>query len=66
MSRQATYLDRIVEAHRARAAADTRRLEALRDEAVAAPPTRGFAAALRRASVDELAVIAEVKRRSPS
>jgi indole-3-glycerol phosphate synthase len=66
MSRQATYLDRIVEAHRARAAADPRSLEALRDGALAGPPARGFAAALRQASADRLAVIAEVKRRSPS
>ena len=45
-----TYLDRILEAHRARAAEDTRPLGAL----VAA------------AAVDGIAVIAEVKRRSPS
>jgi indole-3-glycerol phosphate synthase len=37
----------------------------LRREALAAPPTRDFAAALRRAD-GHLAVIAEIKRRSPS
>jgi len=60
----ATYLDRIIHAHRAQAADDARSLEALRDEALAQPPTRGFAAGL--AAADGLAVIAEVKRASPS
>jgi indole-3-glycerol phosphate synthase len=62
----ATYLDRILEAHRVAAAADQRSLEALVDAARAAGRPRGFTAALRTASVTELAVIAEVKRRSPS
>jgi indole-3-glycerol phosphate synthase len=64
----ATYLDRIVAAHREAAAADTRELSGLVAEAEAMAPTRGFADALRRASAGagELAVIAEVKRRSPS
>jgi indole-3-glycerol phosphate synthase len=39
-------------------------MAALLAQAAAAPPARGFASALRRA--DGLAVIAEVKRRSPS
>lgn len=60
----ATYLDRIVAAHRAVAAGDERAEAPLLAAALAAPPTRGFAAALRGA--DRLAVIAEVKRRSPS
>jgi indole-3-glycerol phosphate synthase len=60
----ATYLDRIVAAHRARAAADDRALAPLVVEARAQARPRGFAAALRRA--EGLAVIAEVKRRSPS
>ena len=62
----ATYLDRILEAHRATAATDTRPLEPLLDAARRASPPRGFAAALRHAARTELAVIAEVKRRSPS
>lgn len=62
----ATYLDRILEAHRARAAADGRALDALTDQARAEPPARGFAAAVERHAADSLAVIAEVKRRSPS
>jgi indole-3-glycerol phosphate synthase len=69
----ATYLDRIVAAHRAAAAADRRRLDDLLDEARSQPPTRGFAAALRSADgavpgagTGEIAVVAEVKRRSPS
>jgi indole-3-glycerol phosphate synthase len=60
----ATYLDRILEAHRAAAAADPRPLGALVEEAQAQPALRGFAAALRGA--EGLGVIAEVKRRSPS
>jgi len=64
----ATYLDRILDGHRATAAADTRRTSDLVAEALAQPPARGFAAALRHARADErgLGVIAEVKRRSPS
>lgn len=60
----ATYLDRIIDAHRAAAADDRRSLESLRDEALAQPQARGFARAL--AAADGLAVIAEVKRASPS
>ena len=62
--RVATYLDRIVAAHRESARADARRLDRLIGEAEAQPVARGFAAALR--SVTGLGVIAEVKRRSPS
>ena len=63
-----TYLDSILVAHRRRAAEDTRPKEML-DELIAdLPPTRGFAAALRArvANDHEIAVIAEIKRRSPS
>lgn len=62
----ATYLDRIVAAHRAAAETDDRPLEHLLDEARAHPPVRGFVQALRTDGADGLAVIAEVKRRSPS
>ncbi|HSL73352.1 MAG TPA: indole-3-glycerol phosphate synthase TrpC [Ilumatobacteraceae bacterium] len=58
----ATYLDRILEHHRAVAAADTRSIDRLLDEARAMPPTRGFRSAL----VGRFGVIAEIKRRSPS
>jgi indole-3-glycerol phosphate synthase len=60
----ATYLDRIIHAHRAAAAADTRPLEALRDEASSQPPARGFSRAI--VAAEGLAVISEVKRASPS
>ena len=60
----ATYLDTIVAAHRAAAAADERRLDDLLAQVSDLDPPRGFAAALRRG--DRLAVISEVKRRSPS
>lgn len=62
----ATYLDQILEGHRSSAAADPRSLDDLVDAARQMPPTRGFLASLRTASAAELAVIAEVKRRSPS
>ena len=60
----ATYLDRILDAHRAAAAADGRSTEALVEQAAPLPPARGFAAALAGSS--QLRVVAEVKRRSPS
>ncbi len=60
----ATYLDTILDHHRAVAAADARSVERLVDRARAMPATRGFRAAL--ASRDQLGVIAEIKRRSPS
>jgi indole-3-glycerol phosphate synthase len=60
----ATYLDRILDAHRATAAADRRDLDELERQAQAAPPARGFAAALQGRG--DIAVIAEIKRASPS
>lgn len=59
-----TYLTAIVEHHRAAAAADDRNVDELLAAAANLEPTRPFAAALT--STDDLAVIAEVKRRSPS
>jgi indole-3-glycerol phosphate synthase len=59
-----TYLDRILDAHREAAAADRRDLDLLVGQAQACGPGRGFSAALR--SHPGMAVIAEVKRRSPS
>jgi indole-3-glycerol phosphate synthase len=60
----ATYLDRILDAHKATAAADSRSLDALVAETASSPPIRGFRAALE--AVDGVGVISEVKRRSPS
>ena len=62
----ATYLDRILEQHRARAAVDEERIEDILDQARSQAPPRGFRTALEQAAVGELAVIAEIKRRSPS
>lgn len=62
----ATYLDRILAAHRSAAEADERDVAALVEAARQAPPARGFTAALQRDARDGMAVIAEVKRRSPS
>lgn len=59
-----TYLDTILERHRAAARIDTRLFEQLLEDARALPPARGFRAALR--SRERLGVIAEIKRRSPS
>jgi indole-3-glycerol phosphate synthase len=60
----ATYLDEILAVHRAAAEADRRDIGALVAEAEKCPPARPFARAL--AEADGLAVIAEIKRRSPS
>lgn len=60
----ATYLDRILASHRSAANNEERHFEDLRDQALAMPPTRGFRR--RLASSEGLAVIAEIKRRSPS
>ncbi|MDQ2724672.1 MAG: indole-3-glycerol phosphate synthase TrpC [Actinomycetota bacterium] len=60
-----TYLDRILLAHRAGAAADPRPLDELIAAAQAVTtPVRGFARALREGA--GVSVIAEIKRRSPS
>ncbi len=59
-----TYLSKILAAHRAAAAEDQRSLDALVEQAGSVAPTRGFAAALRR--TEGVAVISEIKRRSPS
>ena len=60
----ATYLDRILHEHRSRAHDDSRRIDALIERCGDLEPTRGFRAALQGS--DRLAVISEVKRRSPS
>lgn len=62
-----TYLDKILEAHRAAAASDQRDVDELARQAAAQPAARGFRRALAEdAKGGRLAVIAEVKRRSPS
>ena len=60
----ATYLDSILEYHRLVAEADHRPIETLIAQAMQMPAPRGFATALR--AQPNLAVIAEIKRRSPS
>jgi indole-3-glycerol phosphate synthase len=59
-----TYLDGILAFHRARTAADERDLDSLVATARACVPPRGFSRAI--SSTPHLAVIAEIKRRSPS
>jgi indole-3-glycerol phosphate synthase len=61
-----TYLAEIVAAHRDAAAADQRDVDELCRLALGAPEPRGLVDALRRRSASGLAVIAEIKRRSPS
>jgi indole-3-glycerol phosphate synthase len=75
-SRSTTYLDSIVAWHRAEADADTRDPNELRSQAETfstANPVRDFGKALRSAErsangagTGQMAVIAEIKRRSPS
>lgn len=61
-----TYLDRILQAKRWQAATDRRATDDLVDEAKRTPPPRGFARAIAEtAATGDLAVIAEIKRRSP-
>ncbi len=63
-----TYLDKILVRHRERAAGDTRSVDVWVEKVVAADdvngPPRGFVESIRNAA--GLAVIAEIKRRSPS
>ena len=60
------YLAKILDRHRAAAQSDSRRLSQLIDQAKSVGPTRGFVQKLRTDSLQQLAVIAEIKRRSPS
>lgn len=63
---EAVYLGGILQRHRRRAARDARNLEDLSSSALAMPPSRGFVERLRIDAREALAVVAEVKRRSPS
>src|SRR5580704_5065056 len=58
-----TYLGEILATHRAQAADDDRDLAELVEQAASTAAPRDFAAALRG---EDLACIAEIKRRSPS
>lgn len=61
------YLDTILTAHRAGAAADGRDLEELVEQVDRCEPVRGFRAAITRdAAGHGMAIISEIKRRSPS
>jgi indole-3-glycerol phosphate synthase len=59
-----TYLDAILQWHRKRAHDDARSFEDLRVAALACAPARGFASAI--SATPHMAVIAEIKRKSPS
>src|ERR1039457_1186477 len=60
----ATYLDEILAVHRLAAAAEERDVDGLVEAAEKCPAVRSFTATL--AGAGGLAVIAEIKRRSPS
>jgi indole-3-glycerol phosphate synthase len=61
------YLDKIIAAHRAGATADHRDLDELAELALASAPARPFVAAIEQAWRERrMAVISEIKRRSPS
>lgn len=61
-----TYLDNILAAHREAATHDNRSLGSLIAQAVRMPACRGFARSIQQRQRGEVAVIAEIKRRSPS
>ena len=60
------YLDKIVQSHREKAAREHRNLDELVGQAGLLPVTRGFAEQLVVGSREQLCVIAEIKRKSPS
>ena len=61
-----TYLDEILDFHRYESRGDSRSLDALVEKAGEVEPTRGFKKALMASPSNEMAVIAEIKKRSPS
>jgi len=61
-----TYLDEILDFHRYESRGDSRSLDALVEKAGEIEPTRGFKKALMASPANEMAVIAEIKKRSPS
>ncbi len=62
----ATYLDRIIAHHRASAEQDQRSVDDLKRSCASLPATRGFRERLEHDALSGLAVISEIKRRSPS
>ena len=60
------YLEEILDHHRTLAQRDQRDIDSLIASVATAPPPRGFRQRLVDDSSDHLAVIAEIKRRSPS
>ena len=61
-----TYLQKILDSHRLKAKNDNRDFELLYQQASDLPPVRGFRKSLIKHSESGIAVIAEIKRRSPS
>jgi len=61
-----TYLQKILDSHRQKAQNDNRNFESLYKQASDLPPVREFRKSLIKHSETGIAVIAEIKRRSPS
>ena len=61
-----TYLQKILDSHRQKARNDNRNFESLYRQASDLPDPRGFRKSLIKHSESGIAVIAEIKRRSPS
>ena len=61
-----TYLQKILDSHRLKAQNDNRDFESLYQQANDLPPVRGFRNSLIKHSKSGIAVIAEIKGRSPS
>ena len=61
-----TYLQKSLDSHRLKAQNDNRDFESLYQQANDLPPARGFRNSLIKHSKSGIAVIAEIKRRSPS
>ena len=61
-----TYLDEILDFHRYESRGDVRSLDVLVEKAGEVEPARGFNKALVNSPANEMGVIAEIKKRSPS
>lgn len=60
------YLDKIIQSHREVASRDQRNLDDLVNQARSLSPARGFGSRLVQGSRENLCVVAEIKRKSPS
>jgi len=61
-----SYLQKILESHRLKAGDDNRNFDLLYSQAIDFGPTKGFRKSIKKHSENGIAVIAEIKRKSPS